>query len=577
MGRGEEAERRVRERLRSALPPPYVLYWNVEWTSPTRDGGPAIDGEADALIAHPDLGILVLEVKSGQPSRDGAHRWFIGPNELPRSPFEQAKANKHALLRRFAALPDRPRDAAPHAGHGVAFPEVDLASLPRGHALLGPDVDGHLILDAEALGSAEATRAWVEGTYAYWIGDGTKGIALGPDGMRSLDGLLEPRWTLHRLVRGRIEDDADELLAATHVQKLILDRSRRTRRLEVVGPAGSGKSMLAAEKARRLAAEGYRTLLVCFNQPLATALGRDLADAPAPGGLVVSTFHRLCETLAARAGTLPPRPDPIPRGWFDETLPAALGRAIDALPGDRFHAVIVDEGQDFELDWLLLVQALLRDPDEDVIWVFHDVGQAIRCPDVVGQLGLERMELYENLRNPGSIAALANRFYRGDQSIDEVMREIDATDDGVPATTRYRVVEAERGRPTVEAVRRELHRLIVDEDVRTWQVVVLSGTSAAKSETWAARTFGNVTLWNEAINDDGTSRGLAPEDVPDDPPDAVLFETIRRFKGLERPVVILAELPTKGERLDELLYVALTRPTTQLVVVAPSALARRLA
>ncbi|MEI8333641.1 MAG: ATP-binding domain-containing protein, partial [Chloroflexota bacterium] len=547
------------------------------WTSPTRDGGPVVDGEADALIAHPDLGILVLEVKSGEPSRDGAHRWYIGPNELPRSPFEQAKANKHALLRRFRALPGWPRDSEPHAGHGVAFPEVDLASLPRRHALLGPDVDGHLILDAEALESAEATRAWVEATCAYWLGDGTKGIPLGPAGMRLLDGLLAPHWTLHRLVRGRIEDDRDELLAATHAQKLNLDRSRQTRRLEVVGPAGSGKSMLAAERARRLAAEGYRTLLVCFNQPLATALGRDLADAPAPGGLVVSTFHRLCETVAARAGTLPPRPDPVSRDWFDEILPAALGRAIDSLPGERFHALIVDEGQDFELDWLLLVQALLRDPDEDVLWVFHDPGQAIRCSDVVGQLGLERMELYENLRNPGSIAALANRFYRGDQPIEEVMREPDAAEDDAPATARYRVIEAERGRPTVEAVRKEFHRLIVDEEVRTWQIVVLSGTSAVKSDIWATRTFGNVMLWNEALNDDGTSRGLAPEEVPDDPSDAVLFETIRRFKGLERPVVILAELPTEGDRLDELIYVALTRPTTELVVVAPRELAGRFA
>ena len=81
---------------------------------------------------------------------------------------------------------------------------------------------------------------------------------------------------------------------------------------------------------------------------------------------------------------------------------------------------------------------------------------------------------------------------------------------------------------------------------------------------------------DSALHDDGRSKGLAPEDVPDEP-DEVLFETIRRFKGLEREVVVLAELPTEGDRLDELLDVGLTRATTELVAIAPPVLARRLA
>jgi len=47
-----------------------------------------------------------------------------------------------------------------------------------------------------------------------------------------------------------------------------------------------------------------------------------------------------------------------------------------------------------------------------------------------------------------------------------------------------------------------------------------------------------------------------------------VFETIRRFKGMEREVVVLVELPVGGGRLDELLYVGLTWATTELVVTA---------
>ena len=107
---------------------------------------------------------------------------------------------------------------------------------------------------------------------------------------------------------------------------------------------------------------------------------------------------------------------------------------------------------------------------------------------------------------------------------------------------------------------------------------MLSGGSATRSDVWRQRRFGNAELWNGAIDDDGRSLGLPAEEVPDAPADdgVVLFETIRRFKGLERPVVILCELRDDGERLDELLYTGLTRATTHLVVIAPPALAARL-
>jgi hypothetical protein len=569
---GKAAERVIAERVRAALPSPeFHLYPNAEWLGPMRDGGPARDGEADLVIVNEENGLLVLEVKSGAPSRDAQGRWWIGGRELSRDPFSQARDSKHQLVRKLQALPDWPPRTEPRAGHAIALPDVDLASLPRGHVLLGADAPRELVLDAEALETPESIRRWVDGAYNYWLGDGTKGYPLGANGLRLLDEILATTWSLHRLVRGRIEDDRAELLAASSEQALILNHTRRLRRLEVVGPAGSGKSMLAAEKARRLAGEGYRTLLVCFNQRLATSLIHELGEAPAPApaalgptGLDVTTFHRLCERLATEAGVLPTRPVPIPRTWWDETLPAAAELAIDALPHVRYHAIVVDEGQDFEARWFELLERLLVDPD-DVFWVFHDPGQALIRTDVVGGLGFERLDLFENHRNPGSIAELAARFYRGGEE-PTAFRETER---------RYTVISAQAGAATLEALRKTLHRLIEEERVAPFRIAVLSGGSAGASEVWRHRRFGNACLENAALYDDGSSRGLAPEDVPDEP-DEVLFETIRRFKGMEREVVVLVELPTEGDRLDELLYVGLTRATTELVVIAPPALARRL-
>ena len=212
---------------------------------------------------------------------------------------------------------------------------------------------------------------------------------------------------------------------------------------------------------------------------------------------------------------------------------------------------------------------LLENPDDGILWVFHDPGQALFRDDVVGGLGLGRLDLFEDYRSPAPVAELAARFYRGPGE------PIPQTEGGRPPT----ILEAAPGDATVEMVRKTLHQLLVDEGVRPWRIVVLSGGSARDSGVWKRRKFGTIELWNGAIDDEGQSLGLPGEDVPDEPNDdgVVLFETVRRFKGLERPVVILCELPEEGDRLDQLLYTAFTRATTHLVVIAPSSLAARLA
>ncbi len=173
--RGQAAERHVHDALRAALPPEYRIYQNVRWCARTRRSGPAHDGEADLVVVHPDLGLLVIEVKAGEPRRTADGRWYLGPRQLDRSPFAQAEAAKHDLRRVLNDLPDWPAHQEPRVGHAVAFPDVDLASLPGNHSLLGPDAPPDLVLDADALATPEAARRAVDRAYAYWVGDGSRG------------------------------------------------------------------------------------------------------------------------------------------------------------------------------------------------------------------------------------------------------------------------------------------------------------------------------------------------------------------------------------------------------------------
>ncbi len=293
--RGQAAERHVYDALRAALPAEYRLYPNVRWCARTRRGGPAHDGEADLVVVHPEQGLLVIEVKAGEPRRDATGRWWIGPNALDRSPFEQAGTAKHDLSRALIDLPDWPAHSEPRAGHAVAFPDVDLASLQRAHVLLAPDAPREILLDADALATPKAARAAVERAYAYWVGDGSRGQLLDAVAMQRVDDYLAPTVTLRRLLRHDVEDDRPRLIQASLEQRRVLDHFRNVRRADIVGPAGSGKSIL---------------------RDIEQATSEDPATA---GRLTVSTFHRLCETFGQRAGVLPPKPADPDRTWSEQT------------------------------------------------------------------------------------------------------------------------------------------------------------------------------------------------------------------------------------------------------------------
>jgi hypothetical protein len=290
---------------------------------------------------------------------------------------------------------------------------------------------------------------------------------------------------------------------------------------------------------------------------------REVAEAT--GKLTVATFHQLCEDLGREAGTLPPRPSPIPQAWWDETLPDALDDAVETL-GPRFHAIVVDEGQDFAANWLLSLEALSFGGREDVMYVFHDPAQAIYREDVVGQLGLQEFPLEQNCRNPQPIHDLVRGLAGGGL-------------ESIALRTDGRAPELDRGG------RRSRHARGASQDppptsirggCRTLGYRGVDGSAARAIHDWRQRTFGNEVLGNPAVDDSGKHLGLGASATPDLPSDAILCETIRRFKGLERAVIVLVELRPDDERLDQHLYVGASRARQHLVVIAPAAVLERL-
>jgi superfamily I DNA/RNA helicase len=471
------------------------------------------------------------------------------------------------MARKIAADP-RWHGGEPAVHHAVAFPGTDRASLGGDGRPLGPDAPAELILDRSDLASDTATAAALARVTRYWSGDSVRDRVLTDRDIEVIGDVVEPEVVLRALLRSDIEEGERELRAPTQMQLGVLRTLQRQPRASIVGCAGAGKSLLAIEKARRLAVDGFDTVLACFNQPLARAFARtpELVPHIESGRLVVGTFHDLCRRLATEAGTLPPQPANPGRDWFETELPKALERALPSV-GGRAQAVVIDEGQDFDELWLLLLAELLADPKRGVLYVFHDPAQAIYRPDAVGALGLEEYPLPDNCRNARPIHDLAYRFYDGALQA-EAVRE-----DGRDPL----IVTADGPEATVDALREVLGDLVHREKVARSQVAVLTGVSLEHSAAWRQRRFkGDLLLWNGGVDDEGRSRGLSADEAPDQPADTILCESIYRFKGLERDVVVLVELRPDDARLDRLLYVGATRAKHHLVVIAPPALADRL-
>jgi DNA helicase IV len=104
-----------------------------------------------------------------------------------------------------------------------------------------------------------------------------------------------------------------------------------------------------------------------------------------------------------------------------------------------------------------------------------------------------------------------------------------------------------------------LRQLTEDDEVPLEDIVVLTPSRKSKSEL---RRRGGV---------DGFQFSDDPEKG------AVLTSTVHAFKGLERPVVILAEIGERHEeQLEQYLYVGGSRARHHLVVLATQPVAERL-
>jgi len=518
------AERKLFSAFKDQLSDQFHVFHSIRWQLPGRLG--LEDGETDFVIAHPRHGILILEVKGGQIAYDGQlGKWISGTIEIA-DPIEQALRSKYSLINLMKSDP-RLKDEWILVGYAIALPDVVV----EGRLL--PELARPTILDGEDINDL---GAWVERAFEYWRGRSERQSTQDRRFIHHLSRLLAPSWDLRPRLAQQFDEEEREIESLTQEQLYILDLLSRERRVAIAGCAGAGKTILATEKALRLADSGFKVAFICFNANLADHINNLIGADPK---IDVATFHALCLRLCKKAGMELPRQSA--EKFFSESLLESTFASIDKL-GPQYDAIVVDEGQDFQADWWLILDSLLRARERDVFYIFFDDNQLLYQPHFEIPLQVADVRLTKNLRNTQRIHAFAKRFYASD---------VDTIAEG-PEGRPIEFHSYETGRGLHQALRKVLHRLIVEEDVDASNVVILTPKSRSRSELWKLAPFGNFDLIGEPP-------GGGAE---------VYCTTVHSFKGLERPVVILAELDKEAAGNPQaLLYVGATRACSHLIVM----------
>src|SRR6266508_1421140 len=534
------AERRLYERFFTQLSDEYVVYHSVDWVLGARKPGEAvIQGEADFIVAHPVDGVLVLEAKGGELEYDPAtRRWTqsgrSGRHHLDEDPYHQARDEMHSLIEILSHQPGWGR-WRPSYGYGVAFPDglMERDAHPGARADWAIDRDDMDRLDARV---REIMRAWRH-----------PGRRFGAEGMEMLERALGFRVEIRTPLRLQFDREDRKIVELTDDQAYVLSYVTKLHRATIVGAAGSGKTMLALAIASRLAGGGNDTLLTCFNWRLAEYLNENIGEVPHAQAL---HFHELCRQVAGEAGlsvTDEPTEDAEARDHFERELRDLLEEGARIL-GPRYDAMVVDEGQDCLPSWWGKLLALHRKPGDGYLFLFADDNQNLYGRGAPEGLADLTLPLPANLRNTKPIHEFVSVFYGGESK---------------PAT------RGPAGRP-VEILgykdEDDLAHLLAlvlknleGEDVPLEDVVVLTPARRAKS----------------ALRQRGRVNGYELTDEPG--PRKVLTCTVHGFKGLEWPVVILAEIGERHqEDLARYLYVGGSRARKHLIVLAAEPTARKL-
>lgn len=535
---GSEAD--LARAMQKQLGAGYVVMHSLPWVFPARDDidAPAREGEADFLVLHRQYGLLIIEVKGGEITLKG-RTWYrhvhAGLKEI-KDPVRQARRSLWALKKRISLICGKAVADQTIISVAVAFPHCLFKDSPPA------DLPTDAILTMDDLASIEPAivRAYKSG------GGGKRELSI--QEFDAVHRALAPEFRIYEPLRVSVDATAESLARLTRQQLQVLRGFDANARAIIEGVAGSGKTLLAMQRARSFAAKNKAVLFTCFNAELAKWIREEMVDDLVENGgkITVQNFHRLASDLCKLADVDFTVNQQDAARWWDEKAPDLLAEgALDLYGGEPpFDALVIDEAQDFSPSWWDALEYLCD--RKGSVWAFLDKAQSLRREPVDPPLDHAfRFSLDVNCRNTRRIVACANKATEVESEPFEL----------APLGRPPKLIMPQSPTAISGLVQQEVRSLLKEHRLDPRQIAIIGPASKAKGP------LANVSAIDGIPVIDDPTRWRVGE--------GVLWSTARSFKGLEADVVILCDFSGLGNLFTVSdLYVALTRARSHLIIVA---------
>ena len=501
-----------------------------------------IYGEIDFVVVC-ERGVACLEIKGGRVECRNGQWTFIdryGTERVkPEGPFAQVTGNMFSLR----DILKRHFEGNPHMRNilmasGVVFPDITFHSDSQ-------EIIPEIIYDR----TTEDISGYLNRVFDYWQQrQHREPSKLSPSDIREIVQFLRADFCFIPSLNDRLEQVEQKLVRLTKEQAQLMQALGMNDHLIVEGGAGTGKTLLAAEYARRQLEQGDRVLYLTYNKNLAHHVMRSL---PESGQLKVVNIHALFgEYISVDVEEL--KKDP--QNYFAQVLPERFYDYIsDKMATDpeaekmQYDVLIMDEGQDILKPlYLYSLDCLLKGGLNLGRWaVFYDEKQNIYNPeyqegmDILCSYPHTKFRLFVNCRNTVQIGTYSAKA--SGVTFAEFMRE-----NGEEVGKVSYQDEKE-----FSAKIREILKTLREGKVSAGDITFLSPKRYQNSKLAAMKTKVNE------LNDN-----FQPD------PAVPVYATIQGFKGLDAKVVILCDVEAlRNETFSQYIYLAGTRARTLLYIV----------
>ena len=509
-------------------------------------------GEIDFVLIGDGV-ILCLEVKGGRISRKDGTWIFIDrfgqKNEKMEGPFAQASTAMYSLksLLEF-------KTGTNHGyvfGHGVMFPDIVFNET-------SPEWNNEIVYDQRD--TSKSIGNYIKRLRNYWISKIGNKVPVDIAPKNDIVNYFRGDFELPTCLWGDLLRTEDEIAYFTNEQYRALDHMENNPRVIFRGPAGTGKTLLAVEKARRLLNSKKRTLFLCFNRLLGVRLKKEMEIIDAQKKyLYANSIHKYFFQVIEKSGLKPKldkqRNGVSPSDFYNEILPQIFLEGFNILGESKFDCLIIDEGQDLLADsYLIALDSVISGGLRSGNWtMFLDPGAqaklfnrfSLEAYEYLKSFGVPEYKLDINVRNTFQVATQASvisGFPVGKTRIEGPKVEYITCSD-----------ESEMAIKTINL----LDNLIKKDNVPPASVTLLS-----------SRNINTMCLFTSGIKLPSYLIEATEENIFNSPKDKVLYSSAPSFKGLENNIIIYIDLDSlEGDYNQSTNYVAMTRARNKLYVL----------